>query len=289
MSKLRLFSLLAAIAAIAIALGLFATRRPPGNDRAVPERRIPTSAVVAPGSSGRESPIGTVVDLDKPSKFKQSQETEGLTPEQLKPVRIRAGQALAVVNGVNITGKDVLPFRADDPYAEQSMTSLMLEFLLNQAIDRELTFQAARAQGIELTDQQRRQLDELRRTIERRFGGDPALVVNLDMAGTREDQIEFRMREATATMLMASLLDRAGAPSPFVTEDQVRESYNNHAGRYGVLPSDPQKRQEAWDQIDFQIRLDLAFPTSEHYSQLRLDHLQQLKSIAQIERYQPGS
>ncbi|HEY6185549.1 MAG TPA: hypothetical protein VIW67_25135, partial [Terriglobales bacterium] len=165
----------------------------------------------------------------------------------------------------------------------------MYDFLLDQAIGRELTFQAAGAQRIELNDQQRRQLDQLRNTMERRFGGDPLLVVNLDISGTVEDQIAFRSREATATLLMASLLDKAGAPSPMVSEDQVREYYNQHVQQYGGLPSDSNKRQEAWEQIDFQVRLDLAFPALEQYSRRRLQYLQQLKSSAQITIYQPSS
>ena len=63
-------------------------------------------------------------------------------------LRVPAASPLAKVNDVIITLKDLVPGES----AEKLMSSEMYHSLLDQAIERELTFQAARAKGIELSE-----------------------------------------------------------------------------------------------------------------------------------------
>src|SRR2546425_13121403 len=78
-------------------------------------------------------------------------------------VRVAAGKALAKVNQATITLKDLLPLSGSE--AEQIMSPEMFTFLLDRAINRELTFQTARASGIELTPEQQAQREQVRQTM----------------------------------------------------------------------------------------------------------------------------
>ena len=61
-------------------------------------------------------------------------------------VTVARGETVATVNDVAITGEDLIAFRARDG-DEQQMTPAMYDFVVRRAIERELTFQAARARA----------------------------------------------------------------------------------------------------------------------------------------------
>ena len=69
-----------------------------------------------------------------------------IAPESANVVRVRADRVLAKVNGRAILLKDLVPLRTDEP--EQAMTVEEYDSRLNRAIEMELTFQAAAAQGV---------------------------------------------------------------------------------------------------------------------------------------------
>src|SRR5262249_35621053 len=85
--------------------------------------------------------------------------------EPAQVVRVHADQVLATVNGVAISLKDLAPLDTAQGATDQLMSPEMYEFLLNRAIDREVTIQTARAQGLELSAEQRQQLDQMRASL----------------------------------------------------------------------------------------------------------------------------
>src|SRR5205814_2175231 len=104
----------------------------------------------------------------------------------------------------------------------------MFDFLRGLAIERELVFQTARIQGIELTAEQKSRLEQIRRSLAEREHEESGQVLHLNQSGTLEDEIAFELRDATSRFLEVSLLEKAGAPSPLVTESAVQDYYRAH-------------------------------------------------------------
>jgi hypothetical protein len=195
-------------------------------------------------------------------------------------VRVPPSLALAKVNRVPLTLKDLLPVGHSPGGAEQVMSPETYEFLLNRAIERELSFQAASAQGIALSEEQRRHLEQVhQRMIERE--SQPG-VIHLNRSGTMEDQIAFELRDATSQLLLNSLLAKAGAASPHVTESQVNQYYESHRADFAVLPSDASEREKARQQIDFDIRQKLALANAAEHQAQRQHFLESLRANAAI-------
>lgn len=111
---------------------------------------------------------------------------------------VKADQVVVTINGVAISGRQLVAFPASE--SELEMTSEMFNFLRERAIDRELTFQEARKQGIELTPAQLAELDQVRRNSVERGVSDQA-------------QLDLEVSDARAGIFQASLLAKA-APSP---------------------------------------------------------------------------
>src|SRR5436190_20483908 len=68
----------------------------------------------------------------------------------LPPVKLTAAQAIAMVDGAQITGRQLLAWRAGAP-GEQELTGEMFASPKSRAIERELAVAEARRQGTELT------------------------------------------------------------------------------------------------------------------------------------------
>jgi hypothetical protein len=204
--------------------------------------------------------------------------------EPLTVVRVRPDQVLATVNNIPITLKDLMVVGTAQDGAEQSMSPDVYEFLLNRAIERELTFQAARAQGIRLTEEQQRQLDQIGTS---KFAGDieddGSPVAHLNVPGTAEQRRAFEVRDATAFLLQASLLAKAGVASPHVTSAQVEQYYRQHIAEYGQLPADAERRWTAWQQIDLAIRQRLARQVQQEYDEAVRELLDQLRANASVQ------
>jgi hypothetical protein len=203
-----------------------------------------------------------------------------------KYVRIRIGDTLATVNGRSITLKDLLP--VDPREADYQLARDEYEAHLQAAITRELIFQAARAQGVELSAAQQHEMETRRAAelaeIERRKRDN-----NLLWSSVTPAQLDFQARVASATMLQQALLEKMGVARPAPTEDQVKAYYNNNSTQYPALPTDPAEREKVWKTIDIQIRYQLSAELQTAYQQRSNEILNQLRSQAGIQVIPPGS
>jgi hypothetical protein len=187
--------------------------------------------------------------------------------------RVRSDQVLATVNGISLTLRDLIPL--SNTNGEQELAPEAYQYFLDRAINRELIQQAAKAQGVTLTDSQGEQLTRTRTAREQ---SEPGLVGKLTVNAA---EIEFESRDAAAFMLQTTLMARQGA-SPNVTPEQVEQYYQAHVSELGELPSDPTARQAAWQRIDIQIRELLADSTRREYNKLLTQYMDSLRQGAQI-------
>jgi len=181
-------------------------------------------------------------------------------------IRLQRKQVLAYVNGSAVTAADLFPWRAAAGEEWRDVPPPTLVFLLERAIQRELVRQAARAQGVALSSEEERQLDELSKA-----------------RGMRdEEEVEFDVRDRRGEFLLAALAIKAGVPSPFASEKDVESYYYDHAEAFGHLPAYSQARAAAWARIEASIRQTLATERQNTYRD-RVDELiRQLKAAAQI-------
>ena len=151
-------------------------------------------------------------------------------PQAREGVAVGRDQTEATVNGVAITGADLLAFRAEDG-DRQTMSPEVHELLLQRAIERELTIQAARARKIELTSIHDAQLAQVRQNALARGETDPA-------------RLAFEDREARAQLLLEEVAKAEGAP-PALADDKAVDAYlKAHAAEIGPLPKKPEALQE---------------------------------------------
>ncbi len=112
---------------------------------------------------------------------------------------------LPTVNGVQITGKDLVPGGGEQapPDATQEM--------LDRAIERELILQAAKEAGISLSTDQKQVLESVATNIT----NSPAYSGRNDLQSQvrMQAEIEFQMREITAQLYLSQL-----APQPAAAE-----------------------------------------------------------------------
>jgi len=188
-------------------------------------------------------------------------------------LRVRLDQVLATVNGHRITVRDAVP--ASGTNEELELSPGDLKFFLNRAVDRELIFEAAQKQGISLDESQREQLAASQAMRNQREPGGLAQF-NADPASR-----ELEALDAQAFMLQTSLMEARGA-SPNVSESQVQDYFQQHQSDFGNLPADPNARNQAWQQVDFQIRTLLAASTRSNYNQQLADYMQQIQSQANV-------
>ena len=145
----------------------------------------------------------------------------------------------------------------------------------------ELTVQAARAQRVELTEEQKRRLEELKVRNEQR---DPNV---FDSVQQNPANSEFMVRDFTGLMLQASLAAKAGLPSQYVMPEHVVRFYQEHKADYGELPDDPVARKTAWQRIDSDIRQKLAPQLEAEYQKNLQKFIEQLKASANISKNPP--
>ena len=179
---------------------------------------------------------------------------------------IGRGATIATVNGVAITGADVLAFRAD---AGDSLTVSreMYDYLTRRAIERELTLQAARARKLELDAAHDAQLAQVRKNAEARGETDAA-------------QIAFEEKDAKAQLLLEALATAEGAP-PSMPDDAAVDAYlKDHAAEVGPAPSDP----EAAQRLRVTIRQKLYEQLARTHQELIRALLARLEAEARITR-----
>lgn len=198
-------------------------------------------------------------------------------------LHVKGGEVLATVNGTPIELKDLLPLPLGKEATEQIMSAERYAFLLDRAVDREITLQNARAQRVDLTELQREQLARLGARSER-----PQENVFDDLQHNPANA-EFEARDATVLLLQASLAEKAGVLSRDVTSAQVEQYYQQHQTEYGALPSDSAGRQVAWESIDQDIRVKLARQVQVLHDESSQQYFDQLRASAQIVRTKPTS
>jgi hypothetical protein len=244
---------------------------------------------VTPPVAGRADPspvAGTIhpgaVSVTAPApRTEPSQPAEaGTTAAAERTVEVTAGQVLATINNRPIRGQDLVAMGANGQPVRTSPK--MYKFLLARAVERELTFQAARTQGVTLDEEQQRRLEEVRAQREADLKSDlnGQFVQHLNLPGSVEDQIAFETRDAESRLLMNRLAEQAGVPSPYVTEEMVRAYYSGHAGEYAG---------RALEDVDLEIRAQLSPKVQAAYQEALRAYIKQLKGAAQIALAKPSA
>jgi hypothetical protein len=187
-------------------------------------------------------------------------------------LKISPDTIMASVNGHALAAAVVLP-----PGSFNEPVSLdVYKYFLQRAVDRELIFQTAKAQGLALDGSQRQQMLDFETTREQHG---PGFVRDLNGGA---DEVSFEMRDAEAFMLQTSLLEKSGA-SPNVTSQQVMNYYQQHSSEFGELPADEPARQEVWNNIDYQIRQTLAHSVRSDFQIELADYMRRLETEANIQ------
>ena len=212
-----------------------------------------------------------------PAPLEEEAQAEPPPPIVLPTVNLNPEMVLATVNGKDIHLGDLM---VTDPAvdAERTLRADMYEDLLNRAIDRELTFQAAQARGVEIDPAQQGELEVIRADALARANA-PYTLPGYDA----EAQAAFEVRERKAQLLQNALLGVTGRPSDNVTPEQVQEHYQAHLEEFGKLPADSAARDQTWLAIETEIRNRLAREIFIRHEQKRRQLLDELKAQAVIE------
>ena len=258
---------------VAINLPLEATKATPSEHRASANIGLVTVPIASPSAAAVESET-------RPSPSEPANVLGPVRGEHM--VRISPTQTLATVNGVAITLKDLVALPSEGESRERVMSAEMYDFLLRRAVDREIVFQTARREGIELSATQKQQLEVARKQSEEPLTG------SFDFQPKAEN-VDFEQRDFAGLLLQTSLAAKAGVGSPHVTAEKVEEHFQRHKDQYGELPSDPEQRQIVWRRIDSEIRQKLASELRAEYEQQLQSYLGRLKSNATIHLGQPLS
>jgi hypothetical protein len=239
--------------------GAFLLTRPSSQPvaRAVPVARSP---VTGAGPATRNTAAYRSPQLGAPLRVEPA--------AAAAPVKVGVSQKLATVNGTVITGRQLLAWRARDP-AEQEMTPEMFASLKSRAVERELTFEEARKEQVDIGPAQLEQLKDVRKNAEARGETDPS-------------QLDFEEADARAHILATALLEKAGVSAPFATDADVKRYYEAHAGELDELPQDPAAREAAWRKLSINIRQTLALELQENYQQRVREYFDQLRAGARI-------
>ena len=190
-----------------------------------------------------------------------------------RAMRFRQDEVLATVNGRKITVREAVPFGGTNQEVEISPGDL--KFFLNRAVDRELIFDAAKKQGVFLDESQNQQLANMQSMRNQREPGGIAKL-NDDPAGRQLEALD-----AKAFMLQTAIMAARGA-SPDVTEKQVLDYYHQHQSELGNLPADSDARSQAWQELAYQIRTQLAASTRTEYNHELAAYMHQVESEADV-------
>ncbi|MCU0781875.1 MAG: SurA N-terminal domain-containing protein [Akkermansiaceae bacterium] len=209
--------------------------------------------------------------------------TAAPAPADLAMIPVGTTTPLAKVNGVEITLKDLMPLNAAAA-TPQDLRADAFAQLLGLAIEREIIFQAAQAQGVELTDEHRQSLEEVRSAALARANA-PYVLPGYDA----EAQAAFEVRAESARMLEDVLLGASPIVYRPASPEDVETYYESHKAEFGKLPKNPAAREQAWQAIVAEIRSRLAYASSTEREQRRNQLLEELKAQAAIERLAPGS
>lgn len=214
------------------------------------------------------------LSASSPQAYTKSPESNSNGSGQL--VRLSPDQVLATVNGSVIRLADILPLADTNSTRQITLDRLTLNFYLKRAVDRDLIFQKARQQGILLDESQHQQLAAFQAMRNQPEPGGIARLNDSPAANQLDSQ------DSTAFMLQTTLMTAQGA-SPNVTEDQVTAYYNQHASEFGGMSlASLQEDQSTWQEVEVQIRNEIAPSVRAAYNNQVADFMHNLESQANI-------
>ena len=154
-----------------------------------------------------------------------------------------AAQVLAMVNQTPVQLRDLMPVRPGE--TEKELTREEYDSRLERAIEMELTFQGARAQGVELTEAQQQRLEQI--AEQQRADLEHYKKYGLTRSSLSPEQVEFEQRLLSAQMLEQNLVAKkaAVAPSP---DPEMQSRYE-------------QARRELLDQLQASANITKSVPT----------------------------
>ena len=243
-------------------------------------RQAPQGAkiVAAPpaSESGILPPVSPAPQPPPPPPATKSPARESAPP--MRELFIAPDTVLAQVNDTNLTLKDL---RAVNPASTgQIFRADAYAHFLTKAIEREVTFQGAKARGVELTDTQKQDLEGIRAAALAR-GKAPYAAPGYDA----EAQAAFEVRDRTAQMLQNVMLNESGTPSQYVTPQQVQDYYAQHQAEFDALPKNPEARAKAWQLLETEIRARLIPDVYREHEHKRQNLLTELKAGLTIEQF----
>jgi hypothetical protein len=254
-----------------------------------PEEEMTAAATpVAPAPEiARSQPVQAVEQPDSIPQGGESadsqMERQTIPSDPLESVELQPDVALAEVNGVTLTLKDLISVNRSES-AAQTMRSDAYNHLLAKAIERQVIFQAAEAQGLELDEAQKHELETILDAAFER-AGEPYVPAGYDA----QAQGEFEIQVRTAELLLDLLLNEPGPPSQYVTPERVQEYYAEHQAEFDKLPEDPAARSQAWPPIEAEIRDRLTSEVFVQHERKRRQLLEVLKSEGTIEQFNIGT
>jgi hypothetical protein len=130
-------------------------------------------------------------------------------------MRVRADRMLAKVNDQAILLKDLVPLRPDEQ--EQAMTLEEYQSRLNRAIEMELTFQAAAAQAVNLTPEQKKRVDGIAQKHEATLRA--CRLQGITWSSVTSPQVEFEQRLSSALLLQQNLVALEARVAPASNPD----------------------------------------------------------------------
>ncbi len=138
------------------------------------------------------------------------------------------------------------------------------DFLRDRAIERELVLQAARAEGVTLTDDQKQEMVTAVEDVEGQIGV--------------RNAASFERRELRSRLLLNELAVRAGVESPFATQAEVDAYLQQHAAELGAPPDDAEARAA----MEARIREKLALDKQQAHGDALRELIDELKQKANI-------
>lgn len=207
-------------------------------------------------------------------------------PEEKKEprvVNVPAYATLAMVNGTPLTLKDLVPLPAADDGMSVSMESDEYRARLRDAINTELTYQAARKGGIELTEEQKAVVDSIR--ARKQADIEEYRKQGILWTSVTEEQVAFQQRRVAALLLQKNLMSANGMADVQITDDDITDYYQTHAAEFSPMPSDPLLKESAWANLKGQIGVKLLGLAREQETLANEQFLDDLRAGAAIQEH----
>ena len=269
MRNIRFWIVLAAVIAVFVLLGWWL------HARQIQSQAKPLPSPATPASVAQ--PTILPPQAEKPSQPRTAnRETE--TVRDLPVIWVQPDTVLAKVGVVAITLKDLTAVNLAVSTG-QSFRADAYDRLLDKAIEREVIFQGAKARGVELTDAQKNDLENIRLSALAR--GSAAYTAPGYEA---EAQAAFEVQDRSAQMLQNVLLNESGPPVQQITPAEIQAYYEAHQSEFAELPKNPEARAKVWQGIESEIQSRLIPEVYRNYEKKRQTLLDELQADIVIEK-----